>query len=47
MNELAKRPLAFSPGEKWQYSPGLNVAGRIVEIVAQQPLDEFPQAANL
>ena len=41
MNELAKRPLAFSPGEKWQYSPGLNVAGRIVEIVAQQPLEDF------
>ena len=38
VNELAKRPLAFSPGEKWQYSPGLNVAGRIAEIVAQQPL---------
>ncbi len=41
VNELAKQPMAFSPGEKWQYSPGLNVAGRIVEIVAQQPLDEF------
>jgi CubicO group peptidase (beta-lactamase class C family) len=41
VNELAKRPLAFSPGEKWQYSPGLNVAGRIVEIVAQQPLEDF------
>ncbi len=43
VNELAKRPLAFSPGEKWQYSPGLNVAGRIVEIVAQQPLQDFLQ----
>jgi CubicO group peptidase (beta-lactamase class C family) len=41
VNELAKRPLAFSPGEHWQYSPGLNVAGRIVEIVAQQPLEDF------
>ncbi len=41
VNELAKRPLAFSPGEKWQYSPGLNVCGRIIEIVAQQPLDQF------
>jgi CubicO group peptidase (beta-lactamase class C family) len=41
VNELARRRLEFSPGEKWQYSPGLNVAGRIVEIVAQQPLEDF------
>jgi CubicO group peptidase (beta-lactamase class C family) len=41
VNELARRRLAFSPGEKWQYSPGLNVAGRIIEIVAQQPLENF------
>jgi CubicO group peptidase (beta-lactamase class C family) len=43
VNDLAQRPLAFSPGEKWQYSPGLNVCGRIVEIVSQQPLDQFLQ----
>lgn len=39
--EIATRPLAFQPGTKWQYSPGLNVAGRIVEIVSGQPLQDF------
>jgi CubicO group peptidase (beta-lactamase class C family) len=40
---LARRPLAFEPGTRWQYSPGLNVAGRIVEIVSEMPLAEFLQ----
>lgn len=43
VDEIAKRALAFQPGTKWQYSPGLNVAGRIVEIVSQQPLQDFIQ----
>ena len=41
VNKLATRSLAFEPGEKWQYSPGLNVAGRIVEIVSKKPLQDF------
>jgi CubicO group peptidase (beta-lactamase class C family) len=41
VNELAEKPLAFEPGSKWQYSPGLNVAGRIIEVVSKQPLDTF------
>ena len=41
--KLAERPLDFSPGEKWQYSPGLTVAGAVVEIVSQQPFEEFLQ----
>ncbi len=43
VSELATRPLAFEPGTRWQYSPGLNVAGRVVEVVAGQPLEEFLQ----
>jgi CubicO group peptidase (beta-lactamase class C family) len=43
VDELARRPLAFQPGTRWQYSPGLNVAGRIVEVVSRQPLEEFLQ----
>ena len=39
--ELAQRPLVFQPGTKWQYSPGLNVAGRIVELVSEKPLEDF------
>ena len=41
--ELAKRPLAFHPGEKWQYSPGLNVCGRIIEVVSGKSYTEFLQ----
>ena len=43
VDELARRPLAFQPGTKWKYSPGLNVAGRVVEIVSQQALQDFVQ----
>ena len=39
--ELAKRPLKFEPGTKWEYSPGLNVAGRIVEVVSGQRYEDF------
>ena len=43
VNKLANRPLAFEPGTKWQYSPGLNICGRIVEIVSEQRLDDYLQ----
>lgn len=38
---LAAQPLQFQPGEKWQYSPGLTVCGRVVEIVAGMPYEQF------
>ena len=41
VDEIATRPLAFQPGTEWKYSPGLNVCGRIVEIVAEQPFESF------
>ena len=39
----AKAPLGFQPGEAWQYSPimGINVVGRLVEVVSGRRLDEF------
>lgn len=40
-NELAARPFAFQPGEKWEYGPSLNVAGRIIEVVSGQAYEEF------
>jgi CubicO group peptidase (beta-lactamase class C family) len=40
---LAEEPLRFEPGSKWQYSPGLTVCGRIVEVVSGKPYDEFLQ----
>ncbi|MFN0196371.1 MAG: serine hydrolase [Planctomycetaceae bacterium] len=39
--DLAKSELAFEPGSKWQYGPGLTVAGRVVEIASGQAFDEF------
>jgi CubicO group peptidase (beta-lactamase class C family) len=38
---IARRPLLFQPGEKWSYSPGLTVCGRVVEVVAGQPFERF------
>ncbi len=40
-NLLAARPFGFEPGEQWQYSPGMNVVGRIIEIVSGKPYDRF------
>lgn len=41
VDSLAKTELAFEPGSKWQYGPGLSVAGRVVEIVSGMPFDQF------
>lgn len=42
MNEWAKKPLDFKPGEDWQYSnTGYIVAGQIIEKVSGQPLFAF------
>ena len=38
---LARRPMGFEPGEKWQYSPGLSIAGRVVEVASEQPFEQF------
>ncbi|MBC8353309.1 MAG: beta-lactamase family protein [Planctomycetes bacterium] len=39
--ELATRKLKFEPGTKWQYSPGMNVCGRIIEVVSGQAYEDF------
>lgn len=38
---LAKSELVFEPGSKWQYGPGLSVAGRVVEVASGKPFDQF------
>jgi len=38
---IAALPLNYSPGEEWQYSQATDVVGRLVEVIAGQPLDEF------
>jgi CubicO group peptidase (beta-lactamase class C family) len=44
IKRLAKLPLHHSPGEKFTYSEGLDVLGRLIEIVSGQPFDVFLKA---
>lgn len=39
--KLASRGLDFEPGTKWQYSPGLTVAARAVEVASGMSYEEF------
>jgi CubicO group peptidase (beta-lactamase class C family) len=41
VKQLAGLPLLFNPGERFEYSLGVDVAGRLVEVVSGKPLDEF------
>ena len=36
---LATLPLAFLPGARWEYSVGIDVIGRVIEVVTGVPLD--------
>lgn len=40
-NLVAARPFLFQPGEAWMYGPGLNVAGRIIEIASGKSYADF------
>ena len=40
-DSLAQLPLAFSPGEAWNYSMAIDVLGRVVEVASGQTLDDF------
>ncbi len=38
----SQRPLEFEPGSKWKYSSsGIDVLGRIIEVLSGQPFEEF------
>ncbi|MDX1950783.1 MAG: serine hydrolase domain-containing protein [Verrucomicrobiota bacterium] len=38
----SQRPLRYPPGEKWEYNnPGINILGRIVEVVSGQKFEDF------
>ena len=41
VRRLAAQPLLFTPGERWEYSLGVDVLGRLVEVVSGMPLDQF------
>jgi CubicO group peptidase (beta-lactamase class C family) len=36
-----RRPLAFDPGERWEYGIGIDWVGRLVEAASGQPLDAY------
>ncbi len=40
-DSIARLPLFFSPGSKWQYSAAIDVAGRVIEVASGRPLDRF------
>lgn len=41
VDQLATLPLAFHPGEGWEYSLATDVLGRLVEVVSGQRLGDF------
>lgn len=41
VKNLATEPLLFNPGDRWEYSLGIDVLGRLVEVWSGKPLDEF------
>ena len=41
LKRLAKLPLNFHPGDRWEYGRGTDVVGRLVEVMSGQTLDRF------
>jgi CubicO group peptidase (beta-lactamase class C family) len=41
ISALSKLPLAYQPGEVWDYSWSVDVLGRVIEVASGEPLDRF------
>lgn len=41
MDTLTRFPLAFQPGTRWQYSIGIDVIARLIEVISGQKLQQF------
>ena len=41
VDSIGKEPLAFPPGSQWQYSSGLTVAGRLIEIASGESYADY------
>jgi len=41
VKHLAGLPLLFNPGERFEYSLGVDVLGYLIEVISGKPLDEF------
>ncbi|ATY33409.1 serine hydrolase domain-containing protein [Sphingomonas psychrotolerans] len=42
-NRVATLPLLSDPGDRWSYSIGLDVLGRVIEVAGGMPFDQFVQ----
>ncbi len=40
-DSIARLPLIFDPGSRWNYSMAMDVLGRVVEVVSGQTLDRY------
>ena len=43
VDAIARQPLQFPQGATWQYSSGLTVAGRLIEVVSGQRFEDYLQ----
>lgn len=43
IDALADIPLGYQPGTKWNYSVGIDVAARLIEVISGQPVGQFLQ----
>ncbi|WP_422048267.1 serine hydrolase domain-containing protein [Shimia sp.] len=41
VNKVAALPLAFAPGQRWEYSVGIDILGRVIEVVSGKSLERF------
>jgi len=41
VSSLARLPLAYQPGEVFEYGLSIDVLSRLIEVVSRQPLDQF------
>lgn len=44
VDELSKLPLRFKPASRWEYSHGVDVLGRVIEVVSGMSLADFLKA---
>lgn len=42
--QVAKLPLAFAPGSRWEYSVSIDIIGRIIEVVTGKSFENMLQA---
>ncbi len=41
MHRFGKLPLAFHPGDRWEYGYSIDVLGRLIEVVSGMTLDQY------